>query len=104
MIVIPLLKSRLLGNLLRLESDTDTMVGYKEAEAGDGDMGSLADELESVAISSVYDAGSNASPVSERSESSGDDDFSGSELDKEDERRWQTWKQKNERERGRRGW
>lgn len=64
-------------------------------------MDSLADELESVAASSVYDAGSNTSPVYERSETGGDEESSGSEFG--DEERCQVWGEEMEMERRRRG-
>lgn len=61
-------------------------------------MKSFGDELESVAISSVYDAGSNASLHHQSQESSDDDQDSGSEFSDEG---YQAFREEREGERRR---
>ena len=68
----------------------------------DEDMESLRDELESVAVSRMYDDGSNASPVYQRSQTSGDEESSRSEFS--DEERYRAWEEEMEIQRRRRGW
>lgn len=84
------------------ESENETVVGYEQAEVGNGNRESLADELESDAVSSVCNAGSNASAVHEGAKTSGDEEESGSEFS--DEERYQAWEEEMEMERRRRGW
>lgn len=60
-------------------------------------MESLADELESVAVSSVYDAGSSALRVQAGAETSGDEEESGSAFS--DEEGSQAWEEEKEIER-----